>query len=108
MMAYAIVYSPEAVSHLAVLSTSEQRTVLDQVEVHLVHEPTVVTRRRKTLRPNPIAPWALRIGDLRVYYNVAEEPTPTVTILAVGKKVHNELWSVVRGSSYEKHRVVRS
>ncbi len=26
------------------------------------------------MRPNPIAPWELRIGSLRVYYDVEEEP----------------------------------
>jgi hypothetical protein len=29
---------------------------------------------------------------MRVFYNIAEEPSPTVTVMAVGRKVHNELW----------------
>jgi hypothetical protein len=44
------------------------------------------TRNRKPLRPNPIAPWELRVGNLRVFYDVAGEPSPTVHVLAVGVK----------------------
>ena len=38
------------------------------------------------MRPNPVAPWELRIGRLRVYYDVEEEPEPVVCIRAVGIK----------------------
>lgn len=38
------------------------------------------------MRPNPLAPWELRIGSLRVYYDVDEEPEPVVYIRAVGIK----------------------
>ena len=37
-----------------------------------------------------IAPWELRIGNLRVYYAVAEESS-TVVILAVGVKVRERV-----------------
>ncbi len=43
------------------------------------------------MRPNPLAPWELRIGDLRVYYDIEEEPQQQVTIVAVGVKDHNRL-----------------
>ena len=91
-MAFTIMYSPEAVDHLSVLPTAEQVTVIDQVEVQLTYEPTLPTRKRKVLRPNPLAPWQLRLGDIRVFYEVQNEPAPIVNIKAVGKKVHNELW----------------
>jgi hypothetical protein len=38
------------------------------------------------MRPNPVAPWELRIGNLRVYYDVEAEPEPVVFIRAVGIK----------------------
>ena len=38
------------------------------------------------MRPNPVAPWELRIGKLRVYYDVADIPESTVYIRAVGIK----------------------
>jgi hypothetical protein len=41
------------------------------------------------MRPNPIAPWELRVGHLRVYYEVQEEPDPVVRVLAVGVKDRN-------------------
>ncbi len=43
------------------------------------------------MRPNPLAPWELRIGNLRVYYDVEEEPEPMVAIRAVGVKVRNRI-----------------
>lgn len=91
-MAFTIVYSPEAVEHLSALSKAEQMTVIDQVETHLTYDPTLPTRKRKVLRPNPLAPWQLRLGDIRVFYEVEDDPAPVVNIKAVGKKIHNELW----------------
>jgi hypothetical protein len=44
------------------------------------------------MRPNPLAPWELCIGDLRVYYDVQEEPEKVVTVLAVGFKVGNRVF----------------
>lgn len=43
------------------------------------------------MRPNPVAPWELRIGDLRVYYDIEKEPETVVLILAVGRKEHNRV-----------------
>ncbi len=90
-LAYRIEYSPDTEDHFQSLTARQQATVIDSVEEQLTHEPTVETRNRKPLRPNPVAPWELRIGDLRVYYDVKEEPEPIVYILAVGIKFHNLL-----------------
>jgi hypothetical protein len=46
----------------------------------------VETRNRKPMRPNPLAPWELRLGSLRVYFDVVIEPEPVVVVLAVGVK----------------------
>jgi mRNA-degrading endonuclease RelE of RelBE toxin-antitoxin system len=91
-MAFEVFYSPEAVDHLPALSKSEQVTVIDQVEQQLTQQPTLPTRRRKVLRPNPLAPWELRLGEIRVFYEVQEAPDAIVNIKAVGKKIHNDLW----------------
>jgi len=64
---------------------------LDGVEKQLVHEPREETRNRKPMRPNRLAPWELRIGDLRVYYDVDEEPECVVQIRAVGIKDRNRV-----------------
>jgi mRNA-degrading endonuclease RelE of RelBE toxin-antitoxin system len=51
----------------------------------------VETRNKKPMRPNPVAPWELRIGNFRVYYEISEEPEATVTILAIGVKERNRV-----------------
>ena len=69
----------------------ERSAVLDAIEQQLLHQPLLETRNRKPLRPNPIAPWELRIGKLRVFYEVAAAEPRVVRILAVGKKERNRL-----------------
>ena len=97
-VAYRIAYSPDAVEHLERLSARDQATVLDSVDEQLTHQSTVETRNRKPMRPNPVAPWELRIGNLRVYFELEEDPERVVRIRAVGVKDRN----VVRigGESY--------
>ena len=41
------------------------------------------------MRPNPVAAWELRVRDLRVYYDIEDEPEPKVSVLAVGIKERN-------------------
>ena len=62
--------------------------VFDTVDDQLTHEPSVETRNRKPMRPNPLAPWELRIGELRVYYQISEDPEQ---IVAVGVKDRNRV-----------------
>ena len=88
-MAFAIEYSPDVEDHLRVLTARQRAMVFDEVDRQLLHEPEVETRNRKPMRPNPVAPWELRIGDLRVYYDVEHDPTKRVLIRAVGVKTRN-------------------
>ena len=73
------------------LTTQQQAIVLDTVDEQLMYQPTVETKNRKPMRPNPLAPWELRIGDLRVYYDVEEEPEAVVYINAIGVKERNQV-----------------
>jgi mRNA-degrading endonuclease RelE of RelBE toxin-antitoxin system len=73
--------------------------VFDTVERQLAHEPNVETRNRKPMRPNPIAPWELRIGNLRVYYDIEEQPELRVIVLAVGKNIRNRV--IIGGEEVE-------
>jgi len=91
VLPYEIEYSPETVDHLRALTARQQSIVLDMVDKQLKHQPTVETRNRKPMRPNPLAPWELRIGDLRVYYDVENDPEPIVFIRAVGIKERNQV-----------------
>ncbi len=69
-MAYRIEFTPQADEHLAALTARDRATLLAQVGRQLIHRPMVETRSRKPMRPNPLAPWELRVGRLRVYYDV--------------------------------------
>jgi mRNA-degrading endonuclease RelE of RelBE toxin-antitoxin system len=100
---YEIVYAPIALEHLRGLDARQRALVVDTVERQLTHQPEAPARHRKRLRPNPIAPWELRIGDLRVFYDVRTvspgdsadddvEAGDQVFILAVGVKRGNRLW----------------
>jgi hypothetical protein len=40
------------------------------------------------MRPNPLAPWELRVGQLHVYYEVSDDPA---SIVAFGIKVRNRV-----------------
>ena len=89
MNRYAIEISPDAMAHLRFLSARERRIALDGMEKHLRYEPTVRTRNRKEMRPNPFAPWELRLGRLRVYYEAEDVPDRSVLVRAVGVKERN-------------------
>ena len=85
-MPYRIDYSPDAEDHMRVLTARQKAIVLDAVDDQLTYQPMVETKNRKPMRPTPVAPWELRIGNLRVYYDVEEDPEPLVYIRAVGVK----------------------
>jgi mRNA-degrading endonuclease RelE of RelBE toxin-antitoxin system len=70
-----------------------------QINQQLIYEPTVETQNRKPLRPNPLASWELRIGDLRVYYDVEEDPERHVDIVAIGIKRRNRVY--IAGELYD-------
>jgi mRNA-degrading endonuclease RelE of RelBE toxin-antitoxin system len=86
-MRYAIVFSPVTILHLRMITARQRRLVFDAVQERLSYQPGVETRNRKPMRPNPLAPWELRVEECRVYYDVVDEPEPVVTVLAVGIKV---------------------
>src|SRR5687767_12518314 len=88
-MTFRIEYAPAAVAHLRALTARQQSIVLDRVARYLTADPMVETRNRKPMRPNPLAPWELRLGNLRVYFDIVSEPEPVVVILAVGVKERN-------------------
>lgn len=66
---------------------------MQAVKVHLREAADVESERRKQLEPNPLAPWELRIGDYRVFYEIENEQAVWVT--AIGWKEHSDLF--IRG-----------
>lgn len=92
-----ILFSPSASDDIGWFSRRERRTVFDQTEEQLRHQPATETRNRKRLRPNQVAEWELRIGEYRVFYDVETE-SDTVEVKMVGRREHNRL--LVRGKEY--------
>ena len=90
-MPYEIEYSPDSEEHLRTLTARQRAVLLDSVDEQLAHQSKVETRNRKLMRPNPLAPWELRIGNLRVYYDVEDDPEPVVFIRAIGVKERNRV-----------------
>jgi mRNA-degrading endonuclease RelE of RelBE toxin-antitoxin system len=89
---YQIQFARSAQEHLVYLTARQQAVVLDAVKRQLRHEPLRETRNRKPLRPNPLAPWELRVDGLRVFYEVDARETELVNILAIGVKTGNRLF----------------
>lgn len=92
-MPFQINLTTDAEADLAHFKAQEQRVILDGIELHLRLEADQESKRRKQLRPNPIAPWELRIDKYRVFYDVEDDTT--VWIIAIGEKQHNDLF--IRG-----------
>lgn len=91
MVAYRIRLAESAEEHFAQLTARQKATALDAIRVNLQYEPTVETRNRKQLRPNPVAPWELRVGSLRVFYELDARESDLVNVLAIGVKKGNRV-----------------
>ena len=96
-MKFDIRFTPNADEDLDYYQVREQRIILDALGKFLQFDADVESKRRKQLRPNPLAPWELKIGDYRVFYEIRAEGVARV--VAVGHKVHNELF--IRGRKVE-------
>ena len=90
-MPYQLIFAQEAETHLKCLSVRNQRILIDAIAEQLPYQPNVPTRNRQPMRPNDVATWRLRIGNLRVYYDIEEEPDQVVRILAIGVKERNQV-----------------
>ncbi len=89
-MAFDILLAPEAVDDLQRLAANVRATVRDAIETHLRHEPAKLSRSRiKRLRGLDRPQFRLRIGDVRVFYDIQEE---TVSILAILQKSEAAIW----------------
>jgi mRNA-degrading endonuclease RelE of RelBE toxin-antitoxin system len=91
-MAYHIEFADSVKAQLKNLNANQRTVIIDHIDKQLVQKPLTETRNKKPLRPNPIAPWELRIGMLRVFYEVSSDEPRIVRILAVGHKKGNKLF----------------
>ena len=78
----------------------ERATVADALERHLRHEPTRTSRSRiKRLRGMSQPQYRLRVGEVRVFYDVAEQQ---VQVLAVVSKAQADAWLKEKGAPDEE------
>lgn len=98
-MAFRIAITAVAEAQLRSLPARDQRILEAVIPARLTLQPTTPTKAIKRLRPNPLAEFELRVGDLRVLYNVAGDE---VTLLVIGRKAGNKL--IVEGEEFHGHR----
>src|SRR5580700_91720 len=89
-MPFAVVLAPEAVEDFRRLTAHIRATVRAALETHLRHEPKKVSRSRiKRLRGLRRPQYRLRVGEVRVFYDIS---AATVEILAIVAKSEAESW----------------
>jgi mRNA-degrading endonuclease RelE of RelBE toxin-antitoxin system len=94
-MRFEILMSPEAIEDVRKLKASTRAQVLDALETHLRHEPTKTSRSRiKRLRGTDRPQYRLRVGDVRVFYDVSGS---AVEVLAIVAKSEADSWLVQFG-----------
>jgi len=95
-MRFEIILATEAVQDLKHLKALDRAAVRDAIEVHLRHQPTRTSRSRiKRLRGISRPQFRLRVGDIRVFYDVTEM---AVEILAIVPKSDGADWLEKAGS----------
>jgi mRNA-degrading endonuclease RelE of RelBE toxin-antitoxin system len=89
-MSYDIVLAPEAVKDLRHLPAHLRAEVKGAIEKHLRHRPaSVSTRRTQRFRGLSRPEYRLRVGDIRVFYDVTEN---RVEVLAIVSKSGVDEW----------------
>ena len=89
-MSFEIVLAPEAVKDLRALKATVRATVKAALEAHLRNEPRKTSRSRiKQLRGIRRPQYRLRVGELRVFYDVSGS---AVEILAIVLKSEAQAW----------------
>jgi mRNA interferase RelE/StbE len=88
-MPFAIVLAPEAVEDLRRLKANVRATMRSALETHLRRQEKTSRSRIKRLRGLRRPQYRLRVGDIRVFYDVSGT---TVQVLAIVAKSEAEEW----------------
>jgi len=89
-MAFDIILAPEAVADLRRLRANLRAAVRDALETHLRNAPEKTSRSRiKRLRGLGSPQYRLRVGEVRILYDVTNK---TVEILAIVTKSEAQAW----------------
>ena len=85
-MRYDILFAPEAVQDFKHLSAGDRSTVKETVERHLGHEPQQASKSSiKNLRGISRPQYRLRVGEIRVFYDVVEARVEVLAIIPRSK-----------------------
>ena len=96
-MPFEVILAPEAAKSLRRLQAHIRTKVKDALEIHLRHAPTKVSRSRIKRPRGMLQPqFRLRVGDIRVFYDVTET---TVEILAIVAKQEAQTWLDEEGTT---------
>jgi mRNA interferase RelE/StbE len=89
-MSFDIILAPEAVEDLRSMNAHVRAKVQAALETHLRHEPEKTSRSRiKRLQGLRRPQYRLRVGDIRVFYDLSGT---TVEVLAIVAKSEAESW----------------
>ena len=94
-MRWKIILAPQAVNDLRRLTARHRASVKDALEKHLRYEPRKVSRSRiKRLRGQSKPQCRLRVGEIRVFYDLSG---PRVEVLAIVAKSSATNWLAEEG-----------
>jgi mRNA-degrading endonuclease RelE of RelBE toxin-antitoxin system len=95
-MRFEIILAPDAAKSFRGLAARQRALVRDALETHLRHLPTRVSKSRiKRLHGMRQPQYRLRIGEIRVFYDVWNE---TVEVLAIVTKAQAQAWLEKKGA----------
>ena len=94
-MKHRILLAPQALRDLRRLRAHERTAVISAMGKHLMHEPKRTSKSRiKRLRGLAKPEYRLRVGDIRVFYDVGGAE---VHVLAIISKADAERWLAEEG-----------
>jgi mRNA-degrading endonuclease RelE of RelBE toxin-antitoxin system len=83
---FRILVRPHAAAQIRRLRRVDAVSILDAIETHLRYEPDRVSRSRiKRLRGTQGAAYRLRVGEYRVFYDVAQAEVIVIAVLHKGE-----------------------
>jgi mRNA-degrading endonuclease RelE of RelBE toxin-antitoxin system len=95
-MRYEVILAPEAAEAYGALPAYRRAEVRDALERHLRYDPTRVSKSRiKRLRGLSQPQYRLRVGGVRVFYDVTSE---AVEVLAIVTKAEAARWLAEHGT----------
>jgi mRNA-degrading endonuclease RelE of RelBE toxin-antitoxin system len=94
-MKYEIIFAPQAVQDLKRLPARNRAIIRDAIEKHLRFEPGKFSQSRiKHLQGMRRPQFRLRVGDIRIFYDIVAED---VEILAIVQKAEAADWLAEMG-----------